>query len=154
MGKITKIHNITELEAFARGFVAHLPTAGESSKATVIGLRGELGAGKTAFTKAVAKILGVELNVTSPTFVLLKKYALSAQKFSNLIHIDAYRLKNAHELEVLGWTELLADSQNLIMIEWPEIVAEAMPVYTKYLDFKHVDEKTREITETEIIENK
>ncbi len=148
MAKVTKIHNITELDYFARGFVASLIS---SDRAVVIGLRGELGAGKTAFTKAVAKVLGVELNVTSPTFVLLKKYALlknnASQVFLNLIHIDAYRLKNAHELEVLGWTELLADSQNLIMIEWPEIVADAMPTYTKYLDFKHIDETTREITE-------
>ena len=138
------IKNLDDLKAFASDFSTRLQVG---EKAVVIGLRGELGSGKTAFTKAVAKVFGIEMNITSPTFVILKKYPLSNQKFSNLIHIDAYRLKNKHELEVLGWAELLADKTNLIMIEWPEIVSDAMPAYTKYLDFKHVDETTREIYE-------
>ena len=75
----------------------------------------------------MAKALGVTETVTSPTFVIEKIYPLTGQKFQQLIHIDAYRLKEAHELEVLGWKELLADSGNLILLEWPERVAELIP---------------------------
>jgi len=104
--------------------------------ATVVTLSGVLGAGKTTFAQGVAKALGVEEIVTSPTFVIEKIYALQDQKFARLIHIDAYRLKGAHELEVLGWKELLADSGNLILLEWPEKVAEAIPADATRISFE------------------
>ena len=95
--------------------------------ATVVTLSGELGAGKTTFAQGIAKALGVEETVTSPTFVIEKIYQLEKQKFSRLVHIDAYRLNGAHELQMLGWDELLRDPQNLIVLEWPENVAELIP---------------------------
>ncbi len=95
--------------------------------ATVITLSGELGAGKTTFAQGAALTLGVTETVQSPTFVLEKIYALENQKFTHLVHIDAYRLKSAHELRVLGWEELAREPGNLILIEWPERVAECMP---------------------------
>ncbi len=98
---------------------------------TVVTLSGQLGAGKTTFVQGIARALGVEEKVTSPTFVLEKIYQLEgnppAGGWEHLVHIDAYRLKGAHELEMLGWQELIADPANLILIEWPERVAEAMP---------------------------
>ena len=99
----------------------------------VVALIGELGAGKTTFTQAAAKALGVEETVNSPTFVIEKIYQLpldsarGENKFSRLVHIDAYRLKAAGELYSLGWYELIADPSNLIIVEWPEHVAEAIP---------------------------
>ncbi len=95
--------------------------------ATLVTLSGELGAGKTTFAQGVAAVLGVGETVTSPTFVIQKIYELEGQKFSHLVHIDAYRLNGAHELEALGWKELLADSGNLILLEWPEHVAALIP---------------------------
>jgi tRNA threonylcarbamoyladenosine biosynthesis protein TsaE len=97
--------------------------------ATLVTLSGALGAGKTAFTKAVARVLGVEENVTSPTFVLEKIYQLESEtsKFSRLIHIDAYRLDRGGDLAPLGFDELMQDSGNLILLEWPEKVADALP---------------------------
>jgi len=106
-------------------FIATLKPA--QDRATLVTLSGELGAGKTTFVQAAAEALGVTDTVTSPTFVIEKIYLLEKQKFSRLIHIDAYRLKSAHELEALGWKDLLADSHNLILIEWPERVAEIIP---------------------------
>jgi tRNA threonylcarbamoyladenosine biosynthesis protein TsaE len=99
----------------------------KSDAATLVTLSGELGAGKTTFAQGIARALGVQEMVTSPTFVIEKIYKLEHQKWERLIHIDAYRLKSAHELEGLGWKELLTDSGNLIVLEWPERVAEAMP---------------------------
>lgn len=96
--------------------------------ATLITLSGELGAGKTAFTKAVARALGVEEVVSSPTFVLEKIYLLpDIQPFRRLIHIDAYRLENGNGLDVLGFDEIMKDTSNLILLEWPEKVAGATP---------------------------
>lgn len=139
--------NIQEMKAFAAKFLEELTPA--SVGATVIGLRGELGAGKTTFTQTCAHLLGITENITSPTFVILKKYELSEKvlggKFSFLIHIDAYRLKGGKELNVIGWQEVIADSKNLVMIEWPEQVSDVMPENTRYIDFKHIDETNRGI---------
>ena len=119
------------MQDFAAEFVAAL--AHGASAATVIALSGELGAGKTTFTQAAAKALGVEETVNSPTFVIEKIYQLpldsarGENKFSRLIHIDAYRLKSAEELTHLGWDDIIVDPLNLIIIEWPEHVEEAIP---------------------------
>lgn len=96
-------------------------------RATVIALSGDLGAGKTTFVQGAALTLGVRESVQSPTFVIEKIYALDGQKFSRLIHIDAYRLKSAHELRILGFEELLRDGRDIIMLEWPEQVRGAIP---------------------------
>lgn len=113
--------------------------------ATVVGLYGDLGAGKTTFTKSVAKVLGVEDTVTSPTFVIEKVYELRNQKFTHLIHIDAYRIEREEELLSLGWQEILKDPNNLILIEWPERVEGIMPEHTT-IKFRTLEEEnSREI---------
>ena len=127
------IHTLDELETEALRFVATLVPSERG--ATLITLSGELGAGKTTFIKAVAKALGVEENVTSPTFVLEKIYALGAlggptAKFKQLVHIDAYRLEIGSELAPLDFDELMQDPDNLILLEWPERVTEALPTPT------------------------
>lgn len=98
-----------------------------SRAATIVALSGELGAGKTTFTQGAARALGIEETVSSPTFVIEKVYDLRNQPFRRLIHIDAYRLKDSHELEMLGWNEKIANPENLIFVEWPERVPELMP---------------------------
>ena len=103
--------------------------------AAVITLSGELGAGKTTFTQGIAHTLGVEEVVTSPTFIIEKVYELANQKWLRFVHIDAYRLKSARELEVLGWKELVADPGNLIVLEWPERVAESIPEHAIRIRF-------------------
>ncbi len=118
--------SLADLEMEARALVGRLsPTPGA---ATLVTLSGELGAGKTAFTQAVAKAYGVAESVTSPTFVLEKVYTLPPESgFAHLIHIDAYRLESADELRVLGWDSLMREEGNLVLLEWPENVAGALP---------------------------
>lgn len=118
---------LSDLDAKAARFVGSLTLRKDG--ATLVTLSGELGAGKTAFVKAVAKALGVEDVVTSPTFVLEKIYKLGhpMSKFERLIHIDAYRLEKCADLALLGFDELMQDSGNLILLEWPEKVSEDLP---------------------------
>lgn len=125
----TSVETLADFEAEAARFSASLVP---NERATLVTLSGELGAGKTAFAKAVAKYLGVEETVTSPTFVLEKIYLLggSTSTFKRLVHIDAYRLERGSDLSPLGFDELLQDSGNLILLEWPEKVSDALPVPT------------------------
>ncbi len=113
--------------------------------ATVVALSGDLGAGKTAFTQAVAKGLGIKNKVNSPTFVLIKKYSLKNDKYKYFFHIDAYRLKNEQELLHLGWNEIINNKEHLVFIEWPEIVKNVIPKYAKRISISHTKEGGREI---------
>lgn len=101
--------------------------APRTTGATLVTLSGELGAGKTSFTQGLAAALGVTETVTSPTFVLEKVYALEGQKFSKLVHIDAYRLDTGRALEALGFSELMKEPDTLIVLEWPERVSDTLP---------------------------
>lgn len=119
---------LAEFESEAARFTTSLVPREE--RATLITLSGELGAGKTAFTKVVARTLGVGETVTSPTFVLEKIYSLGglASKFKRLVHIDAYRLEQGSDLVALGFDELMQEPGNLILLEWPEKVSDALPI--------------------------
>jgi len=127
------IETLLELEEEATRFIRTLVP--QKGRATLVTLRGELGAGKTAFTQAVARALGVAEIVTSPTFVLEKIYLLSGRQFKRLIHIDAYRLEKGSELAPLGFDELMHDEGNLILLEWPEKVEGALPTPTMKVSF-------------------
>jgi tRNA threonylcarbamoyladenosine biosynthesis protein TsaE len=111
-----------EAARFARSLVPN------ASRATLVALSGELGAGKTSFVQGVAETLGVTEPITSPTFVLEKVYELpDGAAFTRLVHIDAYRLEGERSLAPLGFAELAADPGNLILLEWPELVASQLP---------------------------
>lgn len=138
-----KIHNLAEFQAAAREFVLRLkPAAG---RATVVGLYGDLGSGKTTFVQAAAKALGVVEKVNSPTFLIVKSYKLKVESFKTLIHIDAYRLKHGDELRKLRFDELLADPQNLIFVEWAERVADLLPKDHVKIFFEFVDNAIRTV---------
>jgi len=113
-------------------------------KATVLALRGNLGSGKTAFSQAVGEVLGVS-GMSSPTFVIEKIYPIDYRGFKHLVHIDAYRLEKHTELLHLGWTEICKEPENLILIEWPDRVSEIIPKDAMLINFKFVDENTRDI---------
>ena len=144
--------SLAETHILASDFLESLRryvAAGEG--ATVLALQGGLGAGKTAFVQGLAKALGIAERITSPTFVLMKRYETAQKKnaapsFTSLVHIDAYRFEQPSEMEPLRWHELLTQPNTLIAIEWPEKVAGALPEGAHLLRFTFVDEATREIT--------
>lgn len=136
------VNTLAEFEAEAVRFATSL--APRSRGATFVTLSGELGAGKTAFAKAVARALGVEVVVTSPTFVLEKIYVLPRSRsakpaFERFVHIDAYRLSGGSELAQLGFDELMRDASNLVMLEWPERVADALPAPSTRISIVEID---------------
>ncbi len=126
-GMATHLPNLEALQAEAASYIGRL--SAKEDGATLVTLSGELGAGKTSFAQGVASALGITEHVTSPTFVLEKIYVLpqNMRGFSKLVHIDAYRLKGGSELAALGFQELLQDPGNLILLEWPERVADVLP---------------------------
>lgn len=136
--------SLAEMEKLAGKFAARLVP--KKDGATVVMLSGDLGAGKTAFAKALARAYGIEEDVTSPTFVIERVYVPGSGPFKRFIHIDAYRLKGAHDLEALGWKELLLEPSNLILLEWPEKVAGAIPADSVRISLEFLDENTRAIT--------
>lgn len=135
--------NLEDTQKFAGDFISNLSQKPDS--ATVVGLYGNLGAGKTTLTQSIARVLGISETVTSPTFVIEKIYELTDKKFTHLIHIDAYRLEKSEELLHLGWQDIISDPHNLILIEWPERVADIMPEHIK-ISLKTLENETsREI---------
>ncbi len=140
---MARIRTLAELQSLAASFLDTLRP--HSDQATLIGLSGELGAGKTAFVKALATTLGVPDMVTSPTFVLEKIYKVAKGPFAHLVHIDAYRLESQDELKALGWKEIVGEPGNLVVVEWPERLGDAFPKDSNLIRFRFIDEETRDI---------
>ena len=94
----------------------------ELMEARVVQLHGELGAGKTTFVQGVAKVLGVERRVKSPTYTLVNIHPVEHDSIDKLVHVDLYRIANVdtQELKQIGLDDLLEDERSLVMIEWPE----------------------------------
>lgn len=109
--------------------------------ATIVGLSGDLGAGKTTLVKAIAEILGVKETITSPTFVIAKYYRTRDPKFTDLIHIDAYRIEDPKELEILGWETIKNEPNTLVVIEWPERVEGLLREGVKRFEISHRGEE-------------
>ncbi|MDY0218259.1 MAG: tRNA (adenosine(37)-N6)-threonylcarbamoyltransferase complex ATPase subunit type 1 TsaE [Candidatus Cloacimonas acidaminovorans] len=103
----------------------------------IITLFGDLGSGKTFFVKQLGKALGIEEEIDSPSFVLMKEYSGGRLP---LYHLDLYRLKNKEEIYCLGLFDIL--EQGITVIEWPLLVNDLLPYQTFKLEF-HFDGKKR-----------
>ena len=86
----------------------------------VVGLHGELGAGKTAFVKGVADGVGVDRPVRSPSYTLVNVYEVTFPVIDRLIHVDLYRLEDGSSVETLGFEQWVGDEGVVMFIEWPE----------------------------------
>ncbi len=115
---IHKIYSEKETREFAKS-VARLITDLNPKKAVLISLKGDLGAGKTVFSKGFLSFFGVK-RVLSPTFVLMKRYNIKSKKFDSVYHFDCYRLHSPNELEILRIKEILGNPRNVVLMEWPE----------------------------------
>lgn len=107
----------------------------------VVCLSGELGSGKTTFTQGFLKALGAKGPYTSPTFLIMKQYKL---KNKTVYHIDAYRVEEKDILN-LGWEEITADKNNIVVVEWAERIEKIIPKNALWVKFEWVNEKERKI---------
>tara|TARA_B100000745_G_scaffold299979_1_gene252272 strand:- start:702 stop:1142 length:441 start_codon:yes stop_codon:yes gene_type:complete len=138
------IEAILDLELVAKQLARELANQ-SSDKAMVLALYGELGAGKTTFMQTLAKELGVVDTVNSPTFVVMKSYDLKDQPWQKLIHIDAYRIEDEDEMDVIKLPEIMQDPGNLIGIEWADKVSKYLPEDVVNLHF-NLDNRSRTLS--------
>jgi tRNA threonylcarbamoyladenosine biosynthesis protein TsaE len=126
---------LTELPQYVRNVRTMIKQLPYKDSATVVWLKGDLGAGKTTFVQEFAREMEIVEDIQSPTYVLMKSYAVpnnrmqngSLRRFHTLVHIDSYRLKDAAEFAALKPEAFLNDPKTLVLIEWPERVEGALP---------------------------
>lgn len=124
-----------------------------STNCSVVGLSGELGAGKTTFMRTFLSKVGVSNKASSPTFVIRKAYpvpenSVLAGRFKTVVHIDAYRLENDNEALHTGLIDDIECEDTLIFIEWPEKLNKKFFENTSFLGtlrFSHVAETVRKV---------
>ena len=115
----------------------------EAKSGECFALVGDLGAGKTHFSKGLASGLGFESDVTSPTFSLVHEYRGGRLP---LFHFDFYRLESASELISLGWDDYL-DEAGVIVAEWADKFPELLPANTRWLHLTVEPDGTRSLRE-------
>ena len=132
-------HSEAETEQAGADFARALPDG------KVVAMYGELGSGKTAFVRGMARGMGLTCRVSSPTFTIVNE--LYGKR--DLFHFDMYRLGSADELFDIGWEDYL-DRGGVCAVEWSERVSDALPDDTIYVDIARgeEDENTRTITVT------
>ena len=116
----------------------------------VIGLIGELGAGKTVLIKGIAQGLNIKKIITSPTFVLMKIYKIPNNKkqLKTLVHVDAYRLASGNELIDIGIKDWLEKSDTIVVIEWADNIKSILSKNTIIVNIKQGDKKNKRIIKT------
>ncbi len=124
--------------SLARELAAKLP------RGTVIALYGDLGAGKTVFSRAFAKAIGVTETVSSPTYTIIQEYLLEDGGY--FYHLDLYRIKNSRDALAFAVDEYLNDSNSYALLEWPERIEDILPPDTLIINIKHLNDTEREIT--------
>lgn len=138
------LHSLKDTRLFGKKLLGTFPSKGTCAE--VLALSGELGSGKTAFTKLLAKELDITERVISPTFILRRDYKIPKHfRFTHLVHIDAYRLENEKDLKPLKLEKKLKDSRTLVVVEWAERVRKAIPKNALWLTFECIDENVRRV---------
>ena len=149
----------SETKNLARKFLKEWLAAVMTNKISPLAvcLEGELGGGKTTFAQGIAEALGIKEAVTSPTFLIMKKYQVQGKRFTelssvnpelssvNLYHFDCYRVKDAREILDLGWEEIIKEKNNIILIEWAEKIKKILPKNSVWIKFGFVNESRRKI---------
>jgi tRNA threonylcarbamoyladenosine biosynthesis protein TsaE len=130
------IHSEKEMLSYGEKFAAELKAP------TVIELVGDVGVGKTTFTRGLAKGLGVKSELSSPSFTISREYR--GEKY-NLVHYDFYRLEDPG-LMTEDLAETISDPTTITIIEWGQSIQNILPAEHIIIEIKYVDENTRELT--------
>jgi len=102
----------------------------------IVALSGALGAGKTTCVQALAKAFGIKRQPPSPTFALMRSYALpkAIRGIKRLVHVDAYRIEKPDEILALDLDEELANGKSVLVLEWPERITSWLTRHTSRID--------------------
>lgn len=113
----------------------------------IITLEGELGAGKTTFMQGFAKGLGITKNILSPTFIIMRSYAVpDDKKIKMLYHVDLYRIEEEKDIQELGLIDVMGNPDTIVAIEWPEKMGDILPKDTIHIKLEYRGENERKIT--------
>jgi len=137
--------NSRQTQKIAKELIKDILKKKNNKKAFIIALEGNLGSGKTTFTQGIAKSLGIKEKILSPTFVILKKFAICNSQFKNFYHIDCYRIEKVTEILNLGFKKIISNPQNIVTIEWPNRIKKNIPKEVVWIKFSFIDEKTRKV---------
>jgi tRNA threonylcarbamoyladenosine biosynthesis protein TsaE len=112
----------------------------------VLALYGDLGSGKTAFTRFLVGALGITAHVQSPTFVIVRKYQDEIHKRINCVnHIDLYRLTETEQVTEIDLEMLINSKSSVTIIEWPELAEQLLPKRTIKIIFEELSENERQV---------
>lgn len=149
-----KTKSADETKALAENLARILlkkPNTGKN--ALVLALNGDLGSGKTTFAQGFAMGLGIEEKITSPTFVIMKRFKIYDSQFKNFYHVDTYRLKNEKDATDLGLKDILANPTNIVLIEWPERLKKTLPKKGIQMNLKHKQDSQKDTRAIDIYNN-
>ena len=122
-----------------------LKTQYRKKNSFLLALEGDLGGGKTTFLKGFAKGLGVRQKITSPTFLIMKRFPVPGSRFQNFYHFDCYRIKGSGDVLDLGFKDIIAGSENIIAVEWAEKIRKILPKGIFLIKFEFIDKNIRKI---------
>jgi tRNA threonylcarbamoyladenosine biosynthesis protein TsaE len=111
----------------------------------VICLIGDLGGGKTTFAQGLALGLGIKEKITSPSFVLIKKYKIP-KKSKILYHIDCYRLRTTQDILDLGFEEIISQKNAFVVVEWADKIKKILPKKRLEIKFTYAGKNKRKIS--------
>jgi len=111
---------------------------------SVLALHGDLGAGKTVFSRGFARGLGITEPVSSPTYTIVQEYALDRGGY--LFHLDLYRIDNEEAALAFAVDEYLNAPKSYVLLEWPERIAGILPPHTRHLFIEHTSDSSRTFT--------
>jgi tRNA threonylcarbamoyladenosine biosynthesis protein TsaE len=116
-------------------------------KKRFLALKGELGGGKTTFLQGFARGLGIKKKISSPTFIIMKKFKIKnpKSKFENFYHIDCYRIQRPKEILNLGFKEIVKNSKNIVAVEWAEKIERVLPKNCLKIEFEMISFNKRKI---------
>lgn len=134
-----KVDNVRQTAVIAKELAEEVLRTKPSEKAMVIGLFGDLGAGKTTFVKAFVHGLGMHRKIVSPTFILMRNFPIKGP-YRRIYHIDAYRV-DGKGLNQLGLKDIMNDPDNIVIIEWADRVRNLLPLNAILIDIKHGDSR-------------
>lgn len=143
--KAHKFRNEKDFAHFAQEIAKQVLTNGRNKNALVIGLIGELGAGKTTFSKYFLKKLGVKEEITSPTFLIMRPHRIDAAGFTVAYHFDWYRVEKEKEIADIGFQNIIDNPNHIVLIEWADKFPALLPAHTIWIELSHGKGKTERV---------